>query len=620
VLLDQGRLAEARRAFWREATSAAARGDDVALGEAALGLGGIWVHEHRSTVERSHVAALQRRALRRLDGSSPLAHRLRVRLAAEDAYVSGHGAPMLTALDDARRLNDPGVLAEALSLAHHCLLGPQFADARLAIADELIDVAALTGRRIDALMGLAWRTVDLFLAGDWRAGRSLRELRERLNEGRCDSLRHLVTAIEVMLAIRAGRLDVAELAADACYELGQVVGDADALGWYGAQLVVIRWLQGRSDEVLPLVADLAHSPTVPERNDGFVAALAALAAAAGDHGTARSALASLRSRRLGAAPPSSIWLATLLGIAEAAHLVGDVDAAGEVYQLLGPFADLPVMVSLAVTCLGSVHRPLGLAAWTLGDLDQAIEHLEAAGDADLALGNGPCHAIASAWLADALDQRDHDGDRARAATLRWAAIEAGERFGMHARVTQWRRIATAGGRDPLIELRRDGGVWRVRFGDRSSVVPHSVGMGYLAHLVANAGHAIPAIELASGFAMSGAESWQPVLDPETTDRVRDHIIELRSEIDDADACADLERAAAARVELDAVVEEMARATGLASRSRSFGRDAERARISVQKAIKRTIARLTQVDAELGRVLTSRVTTGTRCVYVTNGGT
>ena len=48
--------------------------------------------------------------------------------------------------------------------------------------------------------------------------------------------------------------------------------------------------------------------------------------------------------------------------------------------------------------------------------------------------------------------------------------------------------------------------------------------------------------------------------------------------------------------------------------RSFVDDAERARVSVHKAIKRTLAAITAADPVLGRRLEAGVVTGIRCVY------
>ena len=189
--------------------------------------------------------------------------------------------------------------------------------------------------------------------------RSLAELRERLEVDRCDGLRYLADAIDVMLAIRAGRLDEAEALAAQCYELGLDVGDLDALGWYGGQLVAIRWLQGRGDELLPLVRDIVNSTTIAEPAAGFVAAVAALAASAGDRPAAQAAIACLRADGLRTVASSSSWSATMLGVCEAAHLLGDVDAAAEAYELLAPFADLPVFCSIGVALVRLGPPPAG---------------------------------------------------------------------------------------------------------------------------------------------------------------------------------------------------------------------------------------------------------------------
>ena len=298
-----GRLDDARRCAWRAVeagTKVSERsGGAELLARAAVELGGVWVNEHRCAVERLQVLALQRRALAALNPTDSLALRLRARIAAEEAYATGDATRVVELVDEARPRGDLTATAEVLSLAHHCMLGPQHGAARRALADELIAVSACSGSQTDAVMGLAWRTVDLFLEGDARADRSLRELKERLMRTPFAAVDYLVAALEVMLAIRDGRLAEAEQLADRCYQAGLEVGDADAFGWYGAQLIAIRWYQGRSDEILPMVADLASSPTLTEPNDGFFAAVAVLAAGAGHAEEARGALARLRSDGLG---------------------------------------------------------------------------------------------------------------------------------------------------------------------------------------------------------------------------------------------------------------------------------------------------------------------------------
>jgi len=611
-LLEAGRLREARVAFWAEAEAAEAAGEVERLAEAALGLGGLWVHEHRLALDRARVTALQARALTAVPAGWPVAARLRIRLAAEHAYASGSPAGILSELDRARAAGEPVALADALSLAHHCLLAPHHAEARLALADELIAVSPHTGRAIDGSTGLMWRSVDLLLAGDRRAERSLAELRERLQAAPCDALDYVVAALDVMRTIRRGQLDEAEAMAEACLRLGEDVGDVDALGWYGAQLLVIRWLQGRGRELLPLVGELARSTTVAESSTGFAAASAVLAAAAGEAATATGVLAGLGADGLGAVPRSSIWLATMFGVCEAAHLLGDAAVADEAGALLAAFVDRPVMASLGVACFGSAHRPAGLAAMTAGRVDEAVAHLEAAVAADLALGHLPMHAVNRATLADVLDQRAGPGDRDRARALRTEATADAHRLGLSGRAAGWARPDEVDA-DAGVDLRRDGRFWRVVLADRSAVVPDSVGMGYLRALVERPGREVTALDL-TGAPVGPTRTAEPVLDDRARAAYRRRIEELEDDLADADLDADLERAARARHELDQFLAELARTTGFAGRPRSFVDDAERARVSVCKAIKRALTSIAEADPLLGRVLRARVVTGPRCVY------
>ena len=415
--LARGRLREAREQFWSEHGAANDANDVIGSAEAALGLGGLWVHEHRSTFERARVLAAQGAALVDIDQSSALAARLRVRLAAERAFESGDDSIVMAELADARAHDDPVVAAEAVSLAHHCLLGPHFAAERAALADELLALAAATRRPTDHLMGLVWRTCNTILAGDDRARRSLGELRRALELEPCDALAFVVAAWEVMLTMRAGRLSDAERMAEACLGLGTDAGDIDAVNWYGAQLIAVRWAQGRVGELLGLVDELDQSGTVPEPGGVSTAALALVAASAGDEVTARSALARLGAGRLRRLPRGSVWLVTMAAVCDAANALGDAEVASEAYELLLPFAARPVLVGLGVACFGSVHRPLGVAALTFGNIDLAIEHLESAVAANLALGNLPAYVASLATAADLLIHRNHSGDSARAERL-----------------------------------------------------------------------------------------------------------------------------------------------------------------------------------------------------------
>ena len=94
AVLWSGRLTEARELFDRAAEAAEAEGEPVLAAHAALGLGGVWVDEHRDPAERragARPAAGRAGRARHEPAHAVLRQRLRTRLAAEAVYV---GAPL----------------------------------------------------------------------------------------------------------------------------------------------------------------------------------------------------------------------------------------------------------------------------------------------------------------------------------------------------------------------------------------------------------------------------------------------------------------------------------------------------------------------------------------------
>ena len=291
AVLLSGHLSEARSLFGDAAASAERQGEPVLLAAAALGLGGVWVNEHRNPVDRGRVLGLQRRALAELPPEMTAVRcRLTTRLAAEDVYDGGPVNAVLEALDAARRCGDAHALAESLSLAHHALLDAEHTHMRLPLADELIAVASAAGEGVLALLGLCFRAVDLFHLGDPRAPRAVADLRAQADALGCRSILYIVATLDVMLLVRAGRLVDAEERAEEALHLGIEVGDADAPAYFAAHLLSIRWLQGREVELLDLADGMVSSPTLARSEFGFDAALAYLAARAGQTERGRAVL------------------------------------------------------------------------------------------------------------------------------------------------------------------------------------------------------------------------------------------------------------------------------------------------------------------------------------------
>jgi hypothetical protein len=616
-----GDLQESRRHFEAAYQAAERNGDTHAMAAAVLGLGGLWVHEHRTAAAGALLDHQLRQALSLIDPRSALALRLRARLAAETDYRTGGHAAILAVLAEARRGPDPVARVEALSLAHHCLLGPDHDVQRRGLAVELVGESHRTVRRTDLLIGLLWHTVDLFLGGEPHAERRLGELRSLLSHDRHLAIGYVVGSIEVMLAIRAGEFTRAETMAWSCAERGVAAGDADATGWYGAQLVAIRWYQGRIGELVPMLTDLVHSPTLSTVDNSYFGALAVAAATAGDRRAAASALATLCGQDLAELPRSSTWLVAMNAAVEAAYLLDDADTAARAYELLRPYAHLPMMASLGVACFGSAHQALGVAALTTGELDLAVEHLNEAVRHNLALRHWPAVAIARLRYAQALARRGRSGDAAIWRQARAVAAQEAAALGIP--------VPDDAGVSEPPELpavcTRQGRTWRVGWEHRGVVVEHSVGMLHLAVLLANPGREIRAVDLARGPAELGGAaaesvgelvggSAQPVLDRVARQEYSRRLERLRAEIDDLESAGDRTGAARAREERDWLMAELAAATGIGGRPRHFPDSEEKARIAVGKAIRRALRRVADADASIGAHLQASVSTGIRCSY------
>ncbi len=611
AVLACGRLTDSRDLFRHAARSAEREGDARALAQAALGLGGMWISEHRLASEADAVRALQQRALDGLPaGDQVLRARLAVRLAAEASYRGSSIAPVLAALEDVRATGDARALAEALSLAHHALLTPEHVGRRLVIAIELIAAATNADDDLLALVGVCWRAVDLFALGHPRAAAALDELRARAEALGCRSLSFIARAIDVMLAIRAGAFDRAEADAAACVALGREVGDADALAYHGAHLAAIRYFQGREAELVDLTSAIASSATlVEQRERAFASAAALFACRAGHPEPGRALLARITRDGIASVPVSSSWLTTVAGIAELSLLLDDVAVAQAAYGALLRHAHLPVMASLAIVCFGSVHRPLALAAQACGHLDLAITHFRAAVAANDEIGHRPAAVLCRAELGLAHLRRRSGDDDTIGRRLVSDAIADAERLGMDALAARWRAatppLPRAG--DALVDVgmaRLDGGRWRITVASHIATVPDRVGLGYLSELVAAPDRSIPALALVLQ-APTVPETRDSVLDGKAAAAIRQRVTVLRGTPDPSTD---------EREELAALTRELARAIGLGGRLRAFADAPERARTAVRKAIKRALEEIGSANATVGRHLADRVETGTMCCY------
>ncbi len=130
-------------------------------------------------------------------------------------------------------------------------------------------------------------------------------------------------------------------------------------------------------------------------------------------------------------------------------------------------------------------------------------------------------------------------------------------------------------------FRRDGDLWVLGFAGTTVRLPDAKGLHDIARLLATPGLDVPATHLvgldAAADATTGSD---PVLDEGARRAYRQRLAELDTDIAAADHDHDLERAALARTEKDALVDALSAAYGLGRRPRRLGDPAERARKTV----------------------------------------
>jgi hypothetical protein len=384
--------------------------------------------------------------------------------------------------------------------------------------------------------------------------------------------------------------------------------------FFAIQLFHLRREQDRAAELAPQVALLGEAHAFLR---SWRYGLVFLRFVVGEREDAARDLAALATERFTELPRDGNWLPAMANLAEVAHGVDDAERARDLYELLRPHAASAVVVAAAV-CLGSVERYLGMLAVTLGRLDAAAAHFEAALAAHVRLA-APVYRVRTAFAyARLLQRRAKPGDAERAAALLADAHATAETLGMAALLREMREEDAVPARPALVprpataELRADRYGWTLVFDGVEARVPESKGVGYLAHLLAAPAEHVSAVDLAG--IPSGGDAGER-LDTRARAAVRQRARDLEEELAEAEGANDLGRMERLRAELDALTDELARSRGLAGRSRRLGSVAERARVNVTRRIAAALEKIAAVHPAAARYLETTVRTGTTCVFL-----
>jgi DNA-binding CsgD family transcriptional regulator len=426
----------ARTALVEAAGIARAHADAEGLAQAVLAMDGINDMRWEPTAR-----ALCEEALARYpDGDSGVRARLLAQLIVMDAWHRGPDVDgrSMQALAMAERVGDRQAVTETLRARQSVCSGPDGAGERLALGERLLAVAG-TDDANAMLWGRLWRYDAYAQLGRIDAAEGeLGAIDAAVQRLRSPLARWHAVRCRATIALARGRF--AEASA-----LGQQVESlARAAGNEGAVMPSVGFLGMLAAQVgdASFLADTG--PATPFASIGAGPMRAVLAwwhLALGDREEARRLYASLPAPADG---PPFLALSVLGFTAELAAAFDDRDTAASVYLQLLPHADLFVCGGAGVvTIAGSAQQPLGLAAATIGRLDDAVSHLRGALDANRTAGMPPYVAYTMFHLARVLARRGRPGDRDEASALAALATAEADRLGMTPLATAARSHAAA---------------------------------------------------------------------------------------------------------------------------------------------------------------------------------
>ncbi|QYG95156.1 AAA family ATPase [Iamia sp. SCSIO 61187] len=541
------------------------------------------------------------------------------------------------AVEMCRSSGDDRALWDALSVRHDAIWTPGRADERLAVVDEMVEVARRNGADGNLVEAQHLRFLDLVEAGDPAAREAHVQVQAVARRLGSAWSRSLARWDDAQLALLEGRFDDARAALDETEAIDSRARDGrDDLS---SLVVQVRWAielqQGRDDAVDALLTRADEIHPHPE----LLRAVTAV-----ERGDAERAARTVTELRGTPAEPgrwfTPLWLRLQ---AQVAATTGDTDLASALAAELRP-----VLASLAgqwvLMAQGAVDGPFdlwaGLVEAAQGDLEAAEVRLAAASVSAEGLGAEAWAVRSRAHLLDLRRRRGEDPaqladelDAVRTAARTLGLARVVDQLGAPGRAPAADREPTATpaaapaapeaprptetGAEAV--FRRAGDVWELTFAGSTVHVPDAKGIRDLHVLLGRPGMGVRAVDLLdpeAGAVGRAARSMggDEVLDERAKAAYRTRLTQLDEEIDAALARSADGRAAELDRERAALIEELRRATGLGGRSRRLGDDAERARKAVRERIRDTIRRLDAVHPALAAHLRDAVRTGATCSY------
>jgi hypothetical protein len=193
--------------------------------------------------------------------------------------------------------------------------------------------------------------------------------------------------------------------------------------------------------------------------------------------------------------------------------------------------------------------------------------------------------------------------------------------------------------DPPSVFQKSGDFWQIAYrGEKSTPLKDSLGLQYIAFLLANPHREIHVAELAyalnghrrnghpvlgkmqpgkpneDGLSVSLTEETEPLLDTRAKEEFRKRLEEIRQALHEAMQHNDLPRITNLNEEQDFLQNELKRAVGIGGKNRKTKNTNEKIRKAVTNRISAALKRLTKRLPPLGQHLSNAIRTGTFCSY------
>lgn len=396
-----GELPEAKAVFLLAAETARRLGATEQLGQAALGYGG--PVPVAASIEDATSVELVEEALGALDEQDSACRALLTSRLAQWRYRSSPAQERRSlceqALDMARRLDDPNVLACVLSNRNWALFGPEDLQDRIVAGQEIIDLGRRLGNDELVLEGLQCLVHGYLELGDIRSLGPAVVARDGLAEElRQPQYLWNVIVSKALDAIVQGRFADAGTLVERALATRYRADPRQASNVYLAQQFILYFLQGRLGEQAEALTQLVQkypSEMVRRSVGGW------FLAEVGQRGAAAASLDAITVADLVAVPRDLDFYPTVAGATVASFRLGDARLGPTLYDMLLPFATRNCIVGQS-SFLGAASHYLGLLARLTGRPEAAVSHLEAALARHQEMGAEPFAALTEDALAGAL--------------------------------------------------------------------------------------------------------------------------------------------------------------------------------------------------------------------------